>query len=86
MGGNWFMDLLSTVTKDDTDKLQKELDSAPKGKFQYRVFEEKTFWRWWASLSSLGVTIVSTKTFVSKELALADMRTVFTTFGMEIKK
>lgn len=79
---SWIDDVLEPLI----DIVQSKKKADPKGgSFQYRVFEEQTFWRWWASLPIFGVTIISTKTFVSKSLAKEDMVGVLKTFGLEIK-
>jgi hypothetical protein len=80
------MDWIYEVLKPLVDTVQSKKKADPKGgSFQYRVFEEQTFWRWWASLPTFGVTIISTKIFVSKSLAKEDMIGVLKTFGLEIK-
>lgn len=56
-----------------------------KSKCQYRIFQEGDFWRYWISFPHLSVKVISTKSFVSKELAKENMGEVLGEMGWQIK-
>lgn len=56
-----------------------------KTKMQYRIYRDGDNWRYWIRVLSMDITIVCSKSFVSKEMANEHLTKVLKEMKWEIK-